>query len=602
MAKKSAPPATDPATESPPSPATPEAAYTVLARRYRPQTFEELVGHEAVTQTLTNAIKSNRLAHAILFTGTRGVGKTTLARILAKCLNCEKGPTATPCNVCDMCRGITSGDDVDVVEIDAASNTGVDNIRDLRSNTQYRPARARFKIYIIDEVHMLSNSSFAALLKTLEEPPPHVKFFFATTDPQELPAAILSRCQRYELRGFSVERIREHLGHIVKAEGLEADNDALELIARRARGSMRDGQSLLDQLLAFGTGKLTAEQVHRLLGSSSDDRIVALAQAVTGGNAAEALTLLDQAEVQGAQMSELVDQLVSYWRDLMAVQIAGDNAPNLGVAPGQRGILLQQAKSLSGDAVLAGLDILTTTRMRLRDNDHARTLVEMALVRLTRLKELVALPQLAQWLASGQVKVPAAGTSAPRPASPPEAQKKNDRTDTPSLKSALTATPSSGQPTLPSGESLANNLPELWEQVLAQVGGMLAGDLRLAGMPAITGPNTLVLRFPLAYNKAQEYSQRQAGKVEQTLQRLTGRPWTLRIEAAGGTKGAEPAGTVSTPAPPAQPRVNPKEEAEKIPLVRRALDVLEGQIIRADENFGSTPGSTQRDEAPNTEN
>ncbi len=590
MAKKSAPPATEPA------PAPSSEGYTVLARRYRPQTFEELVGHEAVTQTLTNAIKSNRLAHAILFTGTRGVGKTTLARILAKCLNCEKGPTPTPCNVCDACRGITSGDDVDVVEIDAASNTGVDSIRDLRSNTQYRPARSRFKIYIIDEVHMLSNASFAALLKTLEEPPSHVKFFFATTDPQELPAPILSRCQRFELRGFSPERIRDHLARIVEAEGLSAEAEALDLIARRARGSMRDGQSLLDQLLAFGTGTLTVEQVHRLLGSSSDERIHALAAAVVAGDAAEVLALLDRAEVQGAQMAELVDQLVTYWRDLMAVQIAGESAPNLGVAPGQRATLTEQARVLSPDAVLAGLDVLTTTRMRLRDNDHGRTLVEMALVRLTRLKDLVAVPQLAQWLATGQVKAP---TSPARPASPPEVVKKNDRTDGIGLKSAVQSGPTTTMPAaapLSTSENLADNLPALWAQVLSQVGHLLANDLRAAGLPAIIGPNTLVLRFAATYNKAQEYSQRHAGKVEQVLRNLTDRPWTVRVESVSGTPDQPPTTEQPTEEPAPRPRLNPREEAEKEPLVRRAIDILGAQIIRADEGFGSRPAISAKDD------
>src|SRR5947207_3545580 len=225
------------------SKATPE--YTVLARRYRPRQFADLVGQEPVARALANAIQSGRVAHAYLFTGARGVGKTSTARILARALNCAQGPTATPCGVCEICQSIASGEDVDVLEIDAASNRGIDNIRDVRSNVQYRPSRARFKIYIIDEVHMLTKEAFNALLKTLEEPPPHVKFIFATTEVEKVPITILSRCQRFDFAGISLPRIVERLRQIVASEGMEADDEALELVARRAGGSMRDAQSLL---------------------------------------------------------------------------------------------------------------------------------------------------------------------------------------------------------------------------------------------------------------------------------------------------------------------------------------------------------------------
>src|SRR6266545_1518283 len=249
--------------------------YTVLARRYRPQLFADLVGQEPVAQALVNALQSNRVAHAYLFTGARGVGKTSTARILAKALNCEKGPTATPCGVCESCRAITSGDDVDVLEIDGASNRGIDEVREIRQNVQFRPSISRYKIYIIDEVHMLTAPAFNALLKTLEEPPPHVKFIFATTEVQKIPVTILSRCQRFDFAGIGTARIVEQLKQVVAGEKMQADDDALEWIARRAAGSMRDAQSLLDQLLAFGdeNQRLTLDHVHRLLGTADDDRV-----------------------------------------------------------------------------------------------------------------------------------------------------------------------------------------------------------------------------------------------------------------------------------------------------------------------------------------
>src|SRR6516164_1414805 len=268
-----------------------QEGYTVLARRYRPQGFVDLVGQEPVAQALTNALQSGRVAHAYLFTGARGVGKTSTARILAKCLNCEKGPTATPCNVCESCRSIAAGDDVDVLEIDGASNRGIDEVREIRQNVQYRPAKSRFKIYIIDEVHMLTPPAFNALLKTLEEPPQHVKFIFATTDAQKIPVTILSRCQRFDFAGIGTQRIVERLRQIVSREKMQADDEALELVARRAGGSMRDAQSLLDQLLSFGGDKLNADEVHRLLGTASDERVLALAAAVLEHDAKRALDL-----------------------------------------------------------------------------------------------------------------------------------------------------------------------------------------------------------------------------------------------------------------------------------------------------------------------
>ena len=378
-----------PPTDAPPA----DESYTVLARRYRPQTFDELVGQDAAARALVNALKGNRVAHAYLFTGARGVGKTSTARILAKALNCEKGPTPTPCNVCDICKSITAGDDVDVIEIDGASNNSVEDARLLRSNIGTHTTRARYKIYIIDEVHMLSKSAFNALLKTLEEPPPHVKFIFATTEVQKIPITILSRCQRFDFSGISTDRILAQLKMIAEREGMAADDEALELVARRAGGSMRDAESLLDQLLAFGGDLLTADQVRQQLGMAGDDRVLALAEAVIAKEAGQALALLDATAQGGLQMGELVDQLAAYWRDLMVIQCAGDQARDLSVPSRCRPDLERQAKALTLDAVLAGLDVLSATRMRLRDSSHGRTLVEMALVRLCRLSDLLPVAQ-----------------------------------------------------------------------------------------------------------------------------------------------------------------------------------------------------------------
>src|SRR5438132_11163821 len=303
-------------TEETPSTARPEN-YTVLARRYRPQQFQDIIGQEHVAQALVNALQSNRVAHAYLFTGVRGVGKTSTARILAKALNCVQGPTANPCDACEICQSIAAGEDVDVLEIDGASNRGIDEVREIRQNVQYRPSRSRYKIYIIDEVHMLTPQAFNALLKTLEEPPEHIKFIFATTEVQKIPITILSRCQRFDFPGIGTAGIVERLRGIVQAEGIETDDEALELVARRAGGSMRDAQSLLDQLLAFGGERLTTDQVHQLLGTAHDERILDLASAVLNHDAKRSLEQLADAANEGLQLGELVDQLIGYWRDLM---------------------------------------------------------------------------------------------------------------------------------------------------------------------------------------------------------------------------------------------------------------------------------------------
>src|SRR6478736_1495973 len=280
-------------TKSPPAAPQPDPGqeYTVVARRYRPQQFADLIGQEPVAKALTNAIQTGRVAHAYLFTGVRGVGKTSAARILAKCLNCVKGPTPAPCGQCDSCRAIAEGQDVDVQEIDGASNNGVDEIRELRNSVATRPQRSRYKIYIIDEVHMLSKSAFNALLKTLEEPPPHVKFIFATTEVQKIPLTILSRCQRFDFAGINTTRILEQLKEIVAREGVKADDDALRIIARRAAGSMRDAQSLLEQLLSFGD-KLTVDVVHSILGTAADERVVEIATAILSKDPKRALELV----------------------------------------------------------------------------------------------------------------------------------------------------------------------------------------------------------------------------------------------------------------------------------------------------------------------
>src|SRR5881392_3433161 len=289
--------------------------YRVLARKYRPRDFSELIGQDAMVQTIGNAIERGRIAHAFLLTGVRGVGKTSTARLIAKALNCigpdgQGGPTITPCNVCEQCRAISEGRHIDVIEMDAASHTGIDDIREIIDAVRYASVSARYKIYIIDEVHMLSKSAFNALLKTLEEPPEHVKFLFATTEVNKVPVTVLSRCQRFDLRRIPAEKLAAHFAEVSKAERVEVEPEALGMIARAAEGSARDGLSILDQAIAHGAGTVTAEQVRDMLGLADRGRIRRLLQLVLAGDATAALSELDEAHELGIDPMQLLRGLM----------------------------------------------------------------------------------------------------------------------------------------------------------------------------------------------------------------------------------------------------------------------------------------------------
>jgi DNA polymerase-3 subunit gamma/tau len=298
-----------------PAPGAQSGAYRVLARKYRPQTFAELIGQDAMVKTLANAIERGRVAHAFLLTGVRGVGKTSTARLIAKALNCigpdgQGGPTITPCNVCEPCRAIAEGRHIDVIEMDAASHTGIDDIREIIDAVRYTPVSARYKIYIIDEVHMLSKQAFNGLLKTLEEPPQHVKFFLATTEVNKVPVTVLSRCQRFDLRRIPAEKLAAHFAEVSAAEGVAIEPEAVAMIARAAEGSARDGLSILDQAIAHGGGQVSTEQVRDMLGLADRGRIRRLLQLILGGDANAALVELDQAHELGIEPTQLLRGLM----------------------------------------------------------------------------------------------------------------------------------------------------------------------------------------------------------------------------------------------------------------------------------------------------
>ncbi len=385
--------------------------YTVLARRFRPQAFDDVVGQEHVSRALRNAIRAGRVAHAYMFTGARGVGKTSTARILAKALNCPNVVDGVPCNQCEICDGISAGNDVDVLEIDGASNRGIDDIRSLRANVGVRSMRTQFKVYIIDEVHMLTKEAFNALLKTLEEPPPNVKFVFCTTEPNKVPDTILSRCQRFDFSSINDRSIGDRLREIAKAEGFEVAEDALELVARRARGSMRDSQSLFDQLLAFSDGTVSADDVHRMLGTAGDERLVEFFDAIIEHRPGEVLTNLDTAFGLGVQPGELMDQCIGYVRDLMVTLSGGTEVPLCSVANRHREILMRQATRLGMHSVMAAFQILSDAKNQMFRSTFARTVLEMAMVQLSLLENLTAISDLLSGRMPTLPELPAPSTS-----------------------------------------------------------------------------------------------------------------------------------------------------------------------------------------------
>jgi DNA polymerase-3 subunit gamma/tau len=408
-------------------------SYLVLARKWRPQNFEDVAGQEPITRTLKNAIKANRIAHAYLFTGVRGVGKTTAARILAKALNCEQGPTATPCNQCSQCEEITSGSSIDVLEIDGASNRGIDEIRQIIENVRYQPAKCRFKIYIIDEVHQVTKDAFNALLKTLEEPPPSVKFILATTEPQRLPETILSRCQRYDFRRISLREIIERLAAIGKSEGLKITDEALVLLAREADGSMRDAQSLLEQVLAWAMPAAGDEQqttvdatlLQEILGLAERQCLYKLSQAVLDGDPCRCVELVAEVVNQGRDLSRLSRDLVEHFRNLLvtrlsasrlgAARVGGADMTQLLDLPDQEiADLIRQSSPVSVESLLDYLDFIAAGDEEVTRSATPRFALEAVLIRLASLPQSLPVTEILTRLerlegrVSGEVRSPVA--------------------------------------------------------------------------------------------------------------------------------------------------------------------------------------------------
>ena len=381
-------------------------SYTVLARKYRSQTFDEVIGQDAIARTLRNAVKTDRVAHAYLFAGTRGIGKTTMARILAKALNCLAfdEPATEPCCKCGSCVAINTGDDIDVIEIDGATNNGVEQVRQLRQNAIYRPARARFKIYIIDEVHMLSVGAFNALLKILEEPPAHVKFIFATTEPNKVIPTIQSRCQRFDFGNISAKLIADQLKSILEQEKIKYEPDLVLPIAKMANGSMRDALSLLDRLISTGEEPLTARMFEQFLGCPSSEKLYNLIARIGDCDAAGTLAAVEELLSTGLSEVQIVDSLIDYMRDLMVVKSTGAETELLFLTDEQRKHTDKLAEKFDIAALVYNITALEKLRWTIKNSETARALLEACLLRFALSEHFLNVDALLAQLQNGPVK------------------------------------------------------------------------------------------------------------------------------------------------------------------------------------------------------
>ena len=556
-----------------------EKKYEVLARKYRPRQFAEVVGQQHVTQTLVNAIERKRIAQAYLFVGPRGVGKTTIARILAKALNCEKGPTATPCDTCDSCKQIAAGGHLDVLEIDGASNNGVDQVRDLRDSVRYAPARGPYKIYIIDEVHMLSIGAFNALLKTLEEPPEHVKFIFATTEPQKVPATILSRCQRFDLRRIATRDMVSHLAMISKAEKVSIDEAALLAVARGAEGGLRDAESALDQLMTFCGKEITEANVLSVFGLVSWKSLEQLVEALLRGDLAGLLRLVAELDEAGKDLQRLTAEVLEYLRNLLVMAHAADVLGERELADAQLVTLRQQAGLAPPGRLARVVEVLIEAQGQIRYALARRTVLEVALIRAARTASVATLDEVLGALAGLEVAVglPPAPAPAPAAVAEPSSSYRDDDDDAPAAPSVARSAPVAA----PDGLTV---LQQKWPQIIERVHAaapLAKGYLKDAAPVRVEG-NRVTLAFDPEFAESCEKL-----KVPRALQAVqSALKWALGfdviLELTVGSTSPASATPALAPAPAAPAGKGPAKSSKewtKDPAVQRTLETFNGNIV-----------------------
>ncbi|MCX5644012.1 MAG: DNA polymerase III subunit gamma/tau [Phycisphaerae bacterium] len=517
-------------------------AYTVLARKYRSQTFDDVVGQDPIAKTLKSAIKTGRVAHAYLFTGTRGVGKTTMARILAKALNCLAfdQPTTTPCCKCGSCVAVNTGEDIDVIEIDGASNNRVDEIRELRENAIYRPARARYKIYIIDEVHMLTTAAFNALLKTLEEPPEHVKFIFATTEPNKVIATIQSRCQRFDFSNISPKVIAGQLKSILRQEKIEYEEDLILPVARMANGSMRDGLSLLDRLISTGETPLTAKLLEEYLGQPNAEKIHKLIERIADGDAAGTLTGIEDLICSGLGEVQIVDALIESMRDLLVIRSAGVDTDLVILTADQKEKAGALAQRFDAASLIYTITALEKLRWTIRNSDTPRALLDASLLRFTLSEHFMNVDELMSRAQGGtpaavKKKAPIEAKPAAKAPTPPASPASSESPPSPREEPEPQAWQLTSEPVAPRVPSAPIDLIESWPQILGSIGarlGNLIASLLAGSTPRELKGDTLTIAFPAKGRIQKEMceSNGRAEQIESALSEHLGRRVRIKFE------------------------------------------------------------------------
>jgi DNA polymerase-3 subunit gamma/tau len=570
-------------------------AYVALYRKWRPQDFDNLVGQEHISKTLKNAIASGKIAHAYLFAGPRGTGKTSTAKILAKSLNCQHGPTANPCNVCPNCDKITAGTSMDVFEVDAASNRGIDEIRDLRETVKFAPVDGRYKVYIIDEVHMLTTEAFNALLKTLEEPPGHVVFVLATTEPHKIPATIHSRCQRYDFRRIGVREIEQRLATVAEHSGLQAAPEALKLIAIQADGGMRDALSILDQCAALESGDLiTAAHVRQLLGLIGHEWVWQLTDAIAERDAHNVLLKLDELISMGKDVRQLLIEMALHARSLMLFK-AAPSIENIEMYSDDKSVLAAQSTKFTHQELVEMLEVLHSTANETKWAAEPRIAVEMALITLCRRAagtDITALIERVTVLEARLANQPEAAASivsarpvqpisiSPKQASvspePPQQQQQSSRQERPSVPAKATAAPP--LPEAPS--SSIGNLNEIWAAVLKELltsGKRSVHACVMQGhLTALTDSQAMV-RFAASFPKERTEKDDYRAIVEKTIAQITGQQVKLICSLGQDTPVAKP-----TASPPPVPAVQ-SDPGINHPAVKQAQMMFGGTVIKVEE-------------------
>ena len=578
------------------------SSYQVIARKYRPQRFADVVGQEHVTQTLGNAIASGRIAHAYLFSGPRGTGKTTIARIFAKCLNATDGPTVDFQEDDERCVEITEGRSLDVLEIDGASNNGVEQVRELRDTAPYAPATCRYKVYIIDEVHMLTTAAFNALLKTLEEPPAHVKFVFATTEPEKVLPTILSRCQRFDLRRIPAAKIVSHLELIAKQEGVEIEPAALQAIARGADGGMRDAESTLDQLISFCGDTIKESDVLSMFGLSSQTQVLSLAEAVLLGDAARALDEVNTLTVGGKELGRLVGDLLNHFRNLMIFQVSQGDTGILEISETEQSALAEQAQLADRAAVARVLEVFSDCDLQLRNATSKKILVEVHLMKAIDAAQAMGLNEVLDQLQKLKNESGSGGTavatSKPAPA-PPKNQESVAQQSAPETKPEPVAVPQLKEEPDPvpaatpdSVPAPATDLKALWVGMIESLGMFSRAYFQEAflqsvenGVATIGFPETFAPQMELAntkdINQTLIESLGKAGHAVERVQHVVAeRPadWApLNLQTGSGTPDDAADGASDISKPPKGPI--DIEEFKNDPLIKQALEVFKGQIV-----------------------